>query len=639
LPLTQGYDLTFNGGVDVYVFKLNPEGDELLFTTYFGGSNTDWRTTGMDLADNNDIVFTCFTCSVDLPTPNGYCPNNQGGWDAFVARLSADGMDLLAGTYLGTPSSYDTNRDVIVDSAGDVIVLADSDSSGFPLVNSYSEYNGRIDGYIAKFSPYLDDIKWSTYFGGTGSEMFFSLSLDENDNIYFAGDSNSTDIELVNPICVFPTLLDVSGASFIGMFSSDGQELLWSTFILPRHHTYWTGGTWITKILYSNGDIYVKSHTDNGSEIDNTPNSFIDYGKDSSGLPNLYNNFYKISRQENEITWGSYFFRRNPFSGGEAVYHVVHINDMVLTSEGNVVILGEEDGAEYNSFNYIPTDTDSYMPRNPSYDYWEHSGYVAVLDNPTERAMIKPPELLVPCDQAVDQDLQVTLSWRKTEPLLPETGYLVRIRQDDNSNTLRQYKLPAGVYELTVNNLKTGNTYAWNVKALGDGVYPHESYWANGCIDFRFQTRFERVPCYRFYNGEIGDHLFTPNEKERDYLLQNEPNYQYEGIGFYVYRTDEWPETELVRRFRHDHTQHHVLIVFPQEPPGGTPQYWSIENWAKFYAFTFQAPHTVPVYRLHDTVRGDYLYTISDAERDYVLNTFPDYEDQGIVFYVYPTQE
>lgn len=42
-------------------------------------------------------------------------------------------------------------------------------------------------------------------------------------------------------------------------------------------------------------------------------------------------------------------------------------------------------------------------------------------------------------------------------------------------------------------------------------------------------------PVYRFYNTVAGGHFFTISEEEKNYVQENLPQYQYEGIGFYAY--------------------------------------------------------------------------------------------------------
>ena len=39
---------------------------------------------------------------------------------------------------------------------------------------------------------------------------------------------------------------------------------------------------------------------------------------------------------------------------------------------------------------------------------------------------------------------------------------------------------------------------------------------------------------YRFYNTENGTHFYTTSEAERDAVIENLPNFNYEGIAYYV---------------------------------------------------------------------------------------------------------
>ncbi len=53
-----------------------------------------------------------------------------------------------------------------------------------------------------------------------------------------------------------------------------------------------------------------------------------------------------------------------------------------------------------------------------------------------------------------------------------------------------------------------------------------------------------------------------------------------------------------------------------------------------YYAFGQQEAGTLPVYRFN-TGLGSHFYTISEAEKDYVLNNLPHYILEGVVFYTY----
>ena len=68
----------------------------------------------------------------------------------------------------------------------------------------------------------------------------------------------------------------------------------------------------------------------------------------------------------------------------------------------------------------------------------------------------------------------------------------------------------------------------------------------------------------------------------------------------------------------------YVLATFPS---------WKYEGIA-YYAFQTVAAGTAPVYRFN--TGSTHFYTISNAEKDYVIATFPGWKLEGIAFYTYP---
>jgi len=42
---------------------------------------------------------------------------------------------------------------------------------------------------------------------------------------------------------------------------------------------------------------------------------------------------------------------------------------------------------------------------------------------------------------------------------------------------------------------------------------------------------------YRFYNTQTGGFFYTISENEKNYVLQNYPQYQLNGVAFYAYLT------------------------------------------------------------------------------------------------------
>ncbi len=71
------------------------------------------------------------------------------------------------------------------------------------------------------------------------------------------------------------------------------------------------------------------------------------------------------------------------------------------------------------------------------------------------------------------------------------------------------------------------------------------------------------VPVYRFYNKELGSHLFTAFEAEKDHLATLD-NYIYEGVGFKAFLLDS-SSTTAVHRFFDTASGGHFFTADPNE--------------------------------------------------------------------------
>ncbi len=63
---------------------------------------------------------------------------------------------------------------------------------------------------------------WANYFGGTGVDQGTSVALDVNQNAYFAGDTNSTDLQVNKPL---PLTGTVNGAANNGGYDAFVTQL------------------------------------------------------------------------------------------------------------------------------------------------------------------------------------------------------------------------------------------------------------------------------------------------------------------------------------------------------------------------------------------------------------------------------
>jgi hypothetical protein len=162
------YDRTFKGdGRDTFVTKLSSDGRTLLYSTYLGGRSWDYGfTIALDAAHNAYIggfthggyPVTAGAVDVDFGSPG----------DGFVAKLNADGSQLVYATYIGRDGEYEGVPAIAVDNLGAVYV---------PLTTQGNK------GGVTKISPDGRQLEYSTLLPGGSS----NLAVDSERTVYVVG--------------------------------------------------------------------------------------------------------------------------------------------------------------------------------------------------------------------------------------------------------------------------------------------------------------------------------------------------------------------------------------------------------------------------------------------------------------------
>lgn len=182
---------------DIFVVKLNTQGDSLLYSTYFGGSGTDGGSS-IAIDRSSNIYVTGSTASEDFPTLNAWQSNHGGDADPFVIKFSPDDNELIYSTYLGG-SLNDGGYGIAVDRVGNAYVTGYTASADFPTVNSLQDDGYGSDAFVAKLSPLGDDLTYSTYLGGNHRDGSSGIAVDSVGTVYLTGYTSSTDFPTQNP--------------------------------------------------------------------------------------------------------------------------------------------------------------------------------------------------------------------------------------------------------------------------------------------------------------------------------------------------------------------------------------------------------------------------------------------------------
>lgn len=184
---------TLAGGVDAYIFRMDPGLTTMLWATYYGGSGTD-AGFGIQISGADEVFVTGGTTSTDLPSAgNPFSASNSGGVDGFIARFHPSGSPLLSNTYLGT-TGFDQSYFVQLDTSDDVFVVGQT-TGPYPVTpGKYA--NPAATQFIHKFSTDLSTSLWSTRIGGAGNENISPTAflVSTCGQIYFSGWAGTTNL-------------------------------------------------------------------------------------------------------------------------------------------------------------------------------------------------------------------------------------------------------------------------------------------------------------------------------------------------------------------------------------------------------------------------------------------------------------
>jgi len=188
-PLAGEYQ-TYQGSIDVFVVKLNNFGDDLVYGTFLGGSDQEY---GFDIGVDGpgSAYVTGWTMSANFPTRGAY-QMAQDGVDAFVTKLSTTGGDLAYSTYLGGSAS-DNGLAICVDGFGNAYITGFTQSDDFPKKNKYQGYQGNADVFVTKMNISGNGLVYSTYLGGSNDEFGWGIAADGSGDVYIAGSTTSSD--------------------------------------------------------------------------------------------------------------------------------------------------------------------------------------------------------------------------------------------------------------------------------------------------------------------------------------------------------------------------------------------------------------------------------------------------------------
>jgi hypothetical protein len=233
------------GLADAFVAKIAPSGDALVYSTYLGGSSFDYGyAIAIDSSGNayltGDSASLDFPGTVDSPIQSSVVP---GKFHAWVTKIDAAGTAIVFSTYLGG-KSFDDGYGIAVDGQRNVYVTGQTTSSDFigaaggPI---QAALGGSSDAFVTKIDASGTALVYSTFLGGSGSDIGLSIAVDSNRDAYVTGGTASPDF----PKADESPIQDHNGGggndAFVAKIDAAGGAIVYSTYLGGSGHDVGAG--------------------------------------------------------------------------------------------------------------------------------------------------------------------------------------------------------------------------------------------------------------------------------------------------------------------------------------------------------------------------------------------------------------
>ncbi|MGD0695218.1 MAG: SBBP repeat-containing protein, partial [Terriglobia bacterium] len=178
----------------------------LIYSTCLSGTGSgylsDWGE-GIAVDASGNAYVTGLTSSTNFPTTSNAfqlsnkAPGSQGG-NAFVTVLgwNSPALSLVYSTYLGGSGGDSGYGIAVMPSGGDIYVTGGTVSTDFPVMNAFQPtYGGNGDAFMTELDPSqppANQLVFSSYFGGSGGEAAYGVTVDSSGNAYFVGQAGPT---------------------------------------------------------------------------------------------------------------------------------------------------------------------------------------------------------------------------------------------------------------------------------------------------------------------------------------------------------------------------------------------------------------------------------------------------------------
>jgi len=153
-------------------------------------------------------------------------------------------------------------------------------------------------------------------------------------------------------------------------------------------------------------------------------------------------------------------------------------------------------------------------------------------------------------------------------------------------------------------------------------------------------TTTPQTVVYRFWSPKFNNaHFFTTNETEAEHILFTDLNWKFEGKAFSALAAsgETCTEGSAVYRFYSPVFQSHFYTQNADEKAHiiAADRNWNYEGVA-YCAYTSQQPGTTALYRFWSPGFGKHFFTANKDEADHIIAVDRNWNYEGIAYYVLP---
>lgn len=379
-PTTPGaYDET-PVSQEAFVSKFLPDGSDLAYSTFVGGSLADvGADIAVDAEGNAYVVGTTNSADFDT-TPGAFQAAPANGVDMFVIKLNPTGSALVYSTLLGGGGD-DFGSSIAIDQDGAAYVSGVAGANTFPFANAQQAWVGpNTDAVVACLNATGTGLTYSTPVGGNDTfdpginEDAVGVAVDVDKNAFIAVITDAPDAW--TPVGAFDRTANGTDV-YVASFNPSGNRN-WATFV---------GGNSIDQV--------------SGIALDRTSNVYItgvtlsfNYPRTATAFDRSYNLFLdafctKINRLGTGLLWSTFLGTQGglsplgapigAFPTSIAVDDIgfAHITGFITQSVTNAQWLTVTANADDPTFNGPANGSDAFLiVMNDSGTGLQYSGYL-----------------------------------------------------------------------------------------------------------------------------------------------------------------------------------------------------------------------------------------------------------------------